>query len=62
MIGPLVLYVIDRIIRLYRSSKDCKIVRAIMHEGKVLELHMLKKGFKAKPGMVSLSYLCGITI
>ena len=54
MIGPLALYVIDRIMRLYRSSKDCKIVRVIMHEGKVLEIHMIKKGFKAKPGMVSL--------
>eukprot|EP00111_Clytia_hemisphaerica_P005367 TCONS_00015513-protein len=54
VIGPLILYVLDRIIRLYRSSKDCKIIRAIMHEGKVLELHMLKKGFKAKPGMYIL--------
>lgn len=50
LIGPFCLYIIDRIIRWYRATRNVTIAKVTLHEGRVIELHMLKKGFKAKPG------------
>ncbi|XP_065676890.1 NADPH oxidase 4 isoform X2 [Hydra vulgaris] len=54
IVGPLCLYIIDRIIRLFRAVKDCQVANVILHEDKMIELHMLKKGFKSKPGQYIL--------
>jgi predicted ferric reductase len=49
-IGPGVLYLIERIIRLVRGSQSTIILQAIQHPSKVLELRMKKTTFNYKPG------------
>ncbi|KAF7219087.1 transcript variant X2 [Nothobranchius furzeri] len=48
--GPLCLYCVERLYRYIRSSDPVTIVTAIRHPCNVVELRMLKKDFKARPG------------
>ncbi|MEQ2284839.1 hypothetical protein AMECASPLE_025677, partial [Ameca splendens] len=48
--GPLCLYCVERFYRYTRSSAPVTIVAVIRHPCNVIELRMLKKNFKARPG------------
>ncbi|XP_068440933.1 NADPH oxidase 4 [Clinocottus analis] len=48
--GPLCLYCAERFYRYIRSSDPITIVTVIRHPCDVIELRMLKKNFKARPG------------
>ncbi|XP_019741464.1 NADPH oxidase 4 isoform X2 [Hippocampus comes] len=48
--GPLCLYCAERLYRYIRSSDPVTIVTVIRHPCDVIELRMLKKNFKARPG------------
>ncbi|KAI3354362.1 hypothetical protein L3Q82_018888, partial [Scortum barcoo] len=48
--GPLCLYCAERFYRYIRSSDPVTIVTVIRHPCDVIELRMLKKNFKARPG------------
>uniref|UniRef100_A0A672FT89 FAD-binding FR-type domain-containing protein n=1 Tax=Salarias fasciatus TaxID=181472 RepID=A0A672FT89_SALFA len=48
--GPLCLYCVERFYRYIRSSDPVTIVTAVRHPCNVIELRMLKKNFKARPG------------
>lgn len=54
IIGPLILYLIDRVFRCVRSLKTCSLVEAKIHNGNVIELIFVKQGFKARPGQYIL--------
>lgn len=49
-IGPLVLYLIERFVRILRSKQNCIILQAIGHPSNVLELRFKKTSFKYKCG------------
>ncbi|KAJ6664885.1 hypothetical protein lerEdw1_005857 [Lerista edwardsae] len=52
--GPLCFYCAERLYRYIRSShKPVLITAVIRHPCNVLEIHMMKKDFKARPGQVS---------
>jgi len=42
VLGPLVLYLVERLIRLLRSKQSCIILQAVMHPSNVLELRIKK--------------------
>lgn len=50
--GPLCLYCVERVYRYIRSCDPVTIVTVIRHPCDVIELRMLKKNFKARPGQV----------
>jgi len=49
-IGPLVLYSIERTVRIFRGNQETILLLAIAHPSKVLELQMKKNTFNYKPG------------
>ncbi|XP_048210511.1 NADPH oxidase 3 [Perognathus longimembris pacificus] len=50
VLGPVVLYACERIIRLWRFQQEVVITKVISHPSAVLELHMKKRDFKMAPG------------
>ncbi|XP_059841227.1 NADPH oxidase 3-like [Hypanus sabinus] len=50
VLGPIFLYICERLIRFFRSQQKVVITKVIIHPSKVLELQMKKQGFKMKPG------------
>lgn len=50
VIGPIFLYLIERLVRLFRSKQNCIILQAIGHSSNVLELRFKKTSFKYKCG------------
>ncbi|XP_072126674.1 NADPH oxidase 1 [Mobula birostris] len=50
VLAPMILYVCERLIRLYRSQQRVVITKIIVHPSKVLQLQMQKKGFKMEVG------------
>uniref|UniRef100_X2ATU6 FAD-binding FR-type domain-containing protein n=1 Tax=Capitella teleta TaxID=283909 RepID=X2ATU6_CAPTE len=50
VIGPMVLYVIERIVRFVRSEQKVTVVKVIEHPSRVVELQMQKSGFTTEPG------------
>ncbi|XP_060767712.1 cytochrome b-245 heavy chain [Neoarius graeffei] len=50
VIGPMILYVCERFVRLYRSKQKVVITKVVMHPSKTLELQLKKKGFKMEVG------------
>uniref|UniRef100_A0A3Q3WGA5 Uncharacterized protein n=1 Tax=Mola mola TaxID=94237 RepID=A0A3Q3WGA5_MOLML len=56
--GPLCLYCAERLYRYIRSCDPVTIVTVIQHPCDVIELRMLKKNFKARPGQVFDIPLC----
>lgn len=49
-IGPIVLYAIERTIRIFRGKQSCIITHAIAHPSRVLELRIKKQTFNYRPG------------
>ncbi|XP_006008590.1 NADPH oxidase 3 [Latimeria chalumnae] len=50
VIGPMILYICERIIRFYRSQQKVAIIKVVTHPSKTLELQMKKRNFKMEPG------------
>ncbi|KAF6019113.1 NOX3 [Bugula neritina] len=50
IIGPIVLYIIERLIRFARSFQKVTISKAVKHPSKVIELQMQKDGFSMEAG------------
>ena len=50
MIGPFVIYIIERIVRFTRSLFYPVIVKVVEHPSKVMEIQFRKKGFHAEVG------------
>ncbi|XP_007955891.1 NADPH oxidase 3 [Orycteropus afer afer] len=50
ILGPVVLYVCERIIRFRRFQQEVVITKVVSHPSGVLELHMKKRNFKMAPG------------
>ncbi|XP_060687115.1 NADPH oxidase 3-like [Hemiscyllium ocellatum] len=50
VLGPVFLYICERLIRYYRSLQKVVITKVIVHPSRVLELQMKKQGFKMKAG------------
>ncbi|XP_078486221.1 LOW QUALITY PROTEIN: putative NADPH oxidase 2 [Ciona intestinalis] len=50
VVAPMVLYVIERIIRLVRFNQQVEVLKVIKHPSRVLEIQMRKKGFFAEVG------------
>uniref|UniRef100_A0A6B2L207 FAD-binding FR-type domain-containing protein n=1 Tax=Arcella intermedia TaxID=1963864 RepID=A0A6B2L207_9EUKA len=49
-IGPMLFYIIERIIRIVRGSQKTIIIEAIQHPSRVLEIRMKKATFNYSPG------------
>ncbi|CAI5770317.1 NADPH oxidase 3 [Podarcis lilfordi] len=47
---PVILYICERIIRLWRFQQEVVITKVVSHSSGVLELHMKKRGFKMEAG------------
>ncbi|EAW47689.1 NADPH oxidase 3 [Homo sapiens] len=54
ILGPVVLYACERIIRFWRFQQEVVITKVVSHPSGVLELHMKKRGFKMAPGQYIL--------
>ncbi|XP_043913547.1 NADPH oxidase 1-like [Protopterus annectens] len=50
VLGPMILYVFERLLRLWRSLQKVVITKTVIHPSKVLEIQMKKKGFKMEVG------------
>ncbi|RDD45865.1 Cytochrome b-245 heavy chain [Trichoplax sp. H2] len=50
VIGPIVLYIFERIVRFVRSKQKVVISKVINHPSKVLEIQMQKRGFQSVAG------------
>eukprot|EP00127_Corallochytrium_limacisporum_P000684 Clim_evm3s23 gene=Clim_evmTU3s23 len=50
IIGPLGLYVCERILRFYRSNLRVEIVKVVQHPSRVLEIQMRRNRFTTEPG------------
>uniref|UniRef100_A0A3B3DPH4 NADPH oxidase 2 n=1 Tax=Oryzias melastigma TaxID=30732 RepID=A0A3B3DPH4_ORYME len=50
VVGPMFLYVCERLVRIYRSHQKVVITKVVMHPSKTLELQMKKKGFHMEVG------------
>ncbi|XP_072499864.1 NADPH oxidase 3 isoform X2 [Notamacropus eugenii] len=50
ILGPVVLYMCERIIRFWRFQQKVVIAKVVIHPSEVLELHMKKRDFKTEPG------------
>ncbi|XP_057595531.1 NADPH oxidase 3 [Hippopotamus amphibius kiboko] len=54
VLGPVVLYACERIIRFWRFQQEVVITKVVSHPSRVLELHMKKHDFKMAPGQYIL--------
>ncbi|XP_047590019.1 NADPH oxidase 3 [Lutra lutra] len=54
VLGPVVLYACERIIRLWRFQQEVVITKVVSHPSGVLEVHMKKRNFKMAPGQYIL--------
>ncbi|KAL7395979.1 hypothetical protein ABVT39_026544 [Epinephelus coioides] len=50
VIGPMILYICERLLRLIRYMQRVQYRRIVMHPSKVLELQLVKDGFKMEVG------------
>ncbi|XP_056287401.1 cytochrome b-245 heavy chain [Pseudoliparis swirei] len=50
VVGPMILYVCERLVRFYRSHQKVVITKVVMHPSKTLELQMKRKGFHMEVG------------
>ncbi|XP_052244445.1 cytochrome b-245 heavy chain-like isoform X2 [Dreissena polymorpha] len=63
VVGPLALYLLERLVRFIRSRQQVVITKVVKHPSNVFELQMKKKGFTMAPGQYiflhcpKLSYL-----
>ncbi|XP_011361031.1 NADPH oxidase 3 [Pteropus vampyrus] len=54
VLGPVVLYACERVIRFWRFQQEVVITKVISHPSGVLELHMKKRSFAMAPGQYIL--------
>ncbi|XP_040821609.1 NADPH oxidase 3-like [Ochotona curzoniae] len=54
VLGPVVLYTCERIIRFWRFQQEVVITQVISHPSGVLEIHMKKRDFRMAPGQYVL--------
>ncbi|KAF3831217.1 hypothetical protein GH733_000840 [Mirounga leonina] len=54
VLGPVVLYACERIIRFWQFQQEVVITKVVSHPSGVLELHMKKRNFKMAPGQYVL--------
>uniref|UniRef100_A0A8D2LLZ3 NADPH oxidase 2 n=1 Tax=Varanus komodoensis TaxID=61221 RepID=A0A8D2LLZ3_VARKO len=50
VIGPMILYVCERIVRFWRSKQKVVITKVVTHPFQTYEIQMMKKGFKMEVG------------
>ncbi|KFO05454.1 Cytochrome b-245 heavy chain, partial [Balearica regulorum gibbericeps] len=50
VVGPMVLYLCERLVRFWRSQQKVVITKVVIHPFKTIELQMMKKGFKMEVG------------
>ncbi|XP_031450143.1 NADPH oxidase 1 isoform X1 [Phasianus colchicus] len=50
VLAPIILYIFERILRIWRARQKVVITKVVMHPAKVLELQMQKKGFHMEVG------------
>ncbi|XP_040428855.1 NADPH oxidase 1 isoform X2 [Cygnus olor] len=50
VLAPVLLYVFERILRVWRARQKVVVTKAVMHPARVLELQMQKKGFRMEVG------------
>ncbi|XP_075904775.1 NADPH oxidase 2 isoform X2 [Nelusetta ayraudi] len=50
VVGPMFLYLCERLVRIYRSHQKVVITKVVMHPSKTLELQMKRKGFHMEVG------------
>ena len=50
MLGGLIIYIIERIVRFIRSLRSVVIVKVVEHPSKTIEIQMRRKGFFAEAG------------
>ncbi|XP_065585545.1 NADPH oxidase 1 isoform X1 [Cyrtonyx montezumae] len=50
VLAPVILYIFERILRVWRSKQKVVVTKVVMHPAKVLELQMQKKGFRMEVG------------
>ncbi|KAM8903035.1 NADPH oxidase 2 [Spinachia spinachia] len=50
VVGPMILYVCERLVRFYRAHQKVVITKVVMHPSKTLELQMKRKGFHMEVG------------
>ncbi|MBN3299523.1 CY24B protein, partial [Amia calva] len=50
VVGPMFLYVCERLVRFWRSQQKVVITKVVTHPSKTIELQMKKKGFKMEVG------------
>jgi len=51
-IVPLFVYIMERLVRAFRSFQKVKIIQVVQHEDRVMEVKMRKHNFTAAPGQV----------
>lgn len=49
-IGPLLIYITERLIRAFRGFQRVELIQAVQHGGRVVEIKMKKPNFTATPG------------
>ncbi|XP_027501154.1 NADPH oxidase 1 isoform X2 [Corapipo altera] len=50
VLAPIILYVFERILRVWRAQQKVVVKKVVMHPARVLELQMQKKGFRMEVG------------
>ncbi|KAG8123694.1 hypothetical protein E2320_019086 [Naja naja] len=50
VLGPVILHIYERMIRLWRFRQEVVITKVVSHSSGVLELQLKKRGFKMEPG------------
>ncbi|XP_040554762.1 NADPH oxidase 1 isoform X1 [Gallus gallus] len=50
VLAPVILYIFERILRIWRARQKVVVTKVVMHPAKVLELQMQKKGFRMEVG------------
>lgn len=50
VVAPLILYLLERLLRIYRSFQEVKILKVVKHPSKVMEIQMKKQGFRCEAG------------
>ncbi|CAL1598116.1 unnamed protein product [Knipowitschia caucasica] len=50
VVGPMFLYLCERLVRFYRSHQKVVITKVVMHPSRTLELQMRRKGFRMEVG------------
>uniref|UniRef100_A0A803YF33 NADPH oxidase 1 n=1 Tax=Meleagris gallopavo TaxID=9103 RepID=A0A803YF33_MELGA len=50
VLAPIILYIFERILRIWRAQQKVVVTKVVMHPANVLELQMQKKGFRMEVG------------